>query len=70
VKAVAPTGTEHIEMEIPSEEESVSILGEKLSVLRVDGIDNFSAPGRPVALVSNVVITYRPAAARKATRRP
>jgi hypothetical protein len=70
VKAVAPTGTEHIEMEIPSEEESVTILGEKLSVLRVDGIDNFSAPGRPVALVSNVMITYRPAAARKATRRP
>ena len=61
VKAVAPTGTERIEIEIPAEEEMVSILGEKLSVLRVDGTDNFSAPGRPIAVISNAEITYRPA---------
>lgn len=64
VKAVAPTGTERIEIEIPAEEEMVSILGEKLSVLRVDGTDNFSAPGRPIAIISNAEITYSPAPAK------
>jgi hypothetical protein len=70
VKAVAPTGTEHIEIEIPAEEESVSILGEKLSVIRPDGTDNFSAPGRPIAIISNPTITYRPAPVKRpATKR-
>jgi hypothetical protein len=61
VKAVAPTGLETITLTIPAEENSVSILGEKLSVIRPDGTDNFSAPGRPVALISNVMLEYRPA---------
>lgn len=65
VKAVAPTGSEHIQVTIPAEEESVSVLGEKLSVLRLDGTDHFSAPGRPVAVISNATITYRPAPARR-----
>ena len=65
VKAVAPTGTEPITITIPAEEQSVSILGEKLSVLSVDRQENFSAPGRPVAVISNVQIQYRPAPARK-----
>lgn len=64
-KAVAPTGAEPIRITIPAAEQSVSILGEKLSVLRLDGTDNFSAPGRPVAVVSNVTIEYRPAPARR-----
>jgi hypothetical protein len=67
VKAVAPTGSEPIRITIPAAEQSVSILGEKLSVVRVDGTDNFSAPGRPVAVISNVNLEYRPAPAR--TRR-
>jgi len=66
VKAVAPTGTESITLTIPAEETSVSIVGEKLSVLRIDGADNFSTSGRPIAIVSNVNLTYRP---RPATRR-
>ncbi len=65
VKAVAPTGLETITLTIPAEENSVSILGEKLSVIRPDGTDNFSAPGRPVALVSNVMLEYRPAPPRR-----
>jgi hypothetical protein len=65
VKAVAPTGSESISVTIPAEEQSVSILGEKLSVLRVDGHDNFMAPGRPIAIVSNAQIQYRPAPARR-----
>src|SRR4029453_18955625 len=41
VKAVAPTGSEAISITIPAAENSVSILGEKLSVIRTDGTDNF-----------------------------
>jgi hypothetical protein len=70
VKAVAPTGTEPIRITIPGEEESVSILGEKLSVLRIEGHDSFSAPGRPIAVISNVQIEYRPAPARRPVRKP
>ena len=59
VKAVAPTGTESMSVTIPAREKSVSILGEKLTVIRADGTDNFSAPGRPVAIISNVMLDYR-----------
>ena len=69
VKAVAPTGTEPIRITIPAAEESVSILGEKLSVMRIDGADNFSAPGRPIAVISNVTLEYRPGRARPVRRR-
>ena len=61
VKAVAPNGTQEIKVVIPSEEESVSVLGEKLSVVRLEANDNFSAMGRPVAIISDIQITYRPA---------
>ena len=61
VKAVAPTGSEPISIEIPESENRVSILGEKLAVERLDGVDNFTLPGQPVAIVSNVMLQYRPA---------
>jgi hypothetical protein len=60
VKAVAPTGTESISIMIPEEEEQVSILGEKLTVERMDGTATYSSPGRPIAIISNVMIEYRP----------
>lgn len=69
VKAVAPTGTEPIRIVIPAAEQSVSILGEKLSVLSVDGTHTFTAPGRPIALVSNVMLEYRPGPAPRRRRR-
>ena len=65
VKAVAPTGLEPIVITIPADQQSVSILGEKLSVDRLDGADNFTTPGRPVAVISNVMLEYRPAPARR-----
>lgn len=65
VKAVAPTGLEAISVTIPAEEQMVSILGEKLSVVRPDGTDVFNLPGRPIAVVSNVQLQYRPAPARR-----
>jgi hypothetical protein len=60
VKAVAPTGTESISITIPEQEEQVSILGEKLTVERLDGTATYSSPGRPIAIISNVMIEYRP----------
>jgi hypothetical protein len=65
LKAVAPTGVEHIVYMVPEEEMGVSILGDTLSVVRVDGSDNFTAPGRPIAVISNVMLEYRPAPAAK-----
>src|SRR5207247_784023 len=37
VKAVAPTGSESVTITIPEGEEEVSLLGEKLTVERLDG---------------------------------
>ncbi len=69
LKAVAPTGTEPITVVIPAEVEQVSILGEKLDVVRIDGPDNFSAAGRPMALVSNLTVTYQPPPPPRPARR-
>lgn len=65
VKAVAPTGTESIVVIIPAEEESVSILGEKLAVITPDDTENFTTPGRPIAVISNVMLEYRPGPVRR-----
>lgn len=61
VKAVAPTGVETIVVTVPAEENSISLLGEKLSVIGPDVMDTFTAPGRPVAVISNVTLEYQPA---------
>jgi hypothetical protein len=60
VKAVAPSGTESITVAIPEGELSVSLLGEKLGVERIDGAASYSQPGRPIAVVSNVMLEYKP----------
>lgn len=61
VKAVAPIGTEQVRITIPEEENEVSLLGEKVTIDRPDGSATYSSPGRPIAVVSNVMIEYRPA---------
>lgn len=60
LKAVAPTGTERIVLTIPEDEQQVSILGEKLVAERLDGVANYTSPGRPIAVISNVQIEYVP----------
>lgn len=61
VKAVAPSGDEFIVIELPEDVgDVVSVLGEKLSVMRPDGVDNFNSAGRPIASISNVMLEYRP----------
>jgi hypothetical protein len=69
VKAVAPTGTEAITIEIPEGEAQVSLLGEKLAVERIDGAATYSQPGRPIAVVSNVMLEYHPGPAPKTPRK-
>lgn len=70
VKAVAPTGTERVTIEVPEREEAVSLLGEVLTIERADGQATYSAPGRPVAVISNVQIEYRPPPPPAPARRP
>ncbi len=60
LKAVAPTGTESISITVPEAEGQVSILGEKLLVERAEGRVNYTAKGRPIAIISNVMIEYLP----------
>ncbi len=67
---MAPTGTEPVSIVIPEEAMQVSILGEKLSVVRVDGEDTFSASGRPMAIISNVMVEYKPPPPPRPARRP
>jgi hypothetical protein len=70
VKAVAPVGSEVISVEIPADASEVSILGEKLTVVRSDGVPaNYAAPGRPIAIISNVTVEYTPAPAPLRRRR-
>jgi hypothetical protein len=70
VKAVAPTGSEAIAITVPEGEDEVSVLGEKLTVERLDGAATYTQPGRPIADISNVMIEYRPGPAKKpATRK-
>src|SRR5204863_8110538 len=68
-KAVAPTGTESIVIPIPEGEEQVTLLGEKLMVDRIDGSASYTQAGRPIAVVSNFALEYRPGPpARKVKR--
>lgn len=61
VKAVAPSGDEFITIELPADVgDQVAVLGEKLSVMRPDGVDHFNSAGRPIASISNVMLEYRP----------
>jgi hypothetical protein len=71
VKAVAPVGSEPITVSIRADVTAVSILGEKLTVIRADGVAaTYSAPGRPIAILSNATVEYTPAPAPPARRAP
>lgn len=68
VKAVAPLGNEPISVSIPAAIDEVSILGELLDATTPAGRET-ATPGRTVAVISNVRVEYRPAPAKKPTRR-
>jgi hypothetical protein len=70
VKAVAPLGSEPISVDIPADVNDVSLLGEKLTLVRSDGVAaTYSAPGRPIAIISNATVAYTPAPAPAPPRR-
>ena len=59
MKAVAPVGAEPVTLQIPSGIDQVSLLGEILDARTAAGRES-AAPGRPVAIVSGVMVEYRP----------
>jgi hypothetical protein len=59
LKAVAPIGNETVYVTIPQDATQVSLLGELLDALTDIGRET-ATPGRPVAIVSNVRVEYRP----------
>jgi hypothetical protein len=70
VKAVAPTGSEPITVVIDAREQIVSILGEKLTIDGPEGAaGEFTTLGRPIAIISNVQVQYRPGPARRTPAR-
>jgi hypothetical protein len=73
VKAVAPTGVETVVLDIPEGIQAVSILGEMVTTARAESERNdvISTPGRPVAIVSQIMVEFTPAPApvRKPARR-
>jgi hypothetical protein len=66
VKAVAPVGTEKVIIEVPESYDAIALVGESLSITRIDGNETVRAPGRPIAVVSNAQVQYQPAPAKKA----
>lgn len=63
-KAVAPLGIETARVTIPQNVDQVSLLGEMLDATTAAGRETGTA-GRPVAIVSNVQVEYRPAPAAR-----
>lgn len=60
VKSVAPTGSEPIVVTVPAGVREVSLLGDQLKIERLTGTELINTPGRPIAVVSQVQIEYRP----------
>ncbi len=65
LKAVAPAGREQISVEIPAGVDQVSLLGETLDAITPAGHETSVMPGRPVAIVSNMLFEYRPAPVKR-----
>src|SRR3954468_5614768 len=61
LKAVAPAGREQVIVEVPAAVEQVSLLGETLDSVTPAGHETVVLPGRPVAVVSNVLFEFQPA---------
>jgi hypothetical protein len=66
VKAVAPVGTEKVVLEVPEAFDAIALVGESLSITRMDGNETVRAPGRPIAIVSSAQVQYQPAPPKKA----
>lgn len=61
VKAVAPGPAEAVRFTIPANVSTIGVVGVRLKVVTRSGEETFEAPGRPVAIVSNLRVQYTPA---------
>jgi hypothetical protein len=68
LKAVAPIGREQIFVTVPAGVDAVSVLGETLDATTPAGHETVVLPGRPVAIISNVLVEYKPAPPPKKKR--
>ena len=64
-KAVAPIGDELVEIQVPEDAESVTVVGEKVELVQIDGTQTLSSDGVSVAFISSAQIEYRAAPAPK-----
>ena len=60
IRAIAPLGTERVFVTVPAGLDQVSIVGQSLDVVRADSRDTFRSVGRPIAVLSDALISYRP----------
>jgi hypothetical protein len=65
LRAVAPAGREAIVIDVPAGIDQVSLLGETLDALTPAGHETAVMPGRPIAIVSNLLFEYKPAPPRR-----
>ena len=65
LKAVAPAGREPILVTVPANVDQLSLLGEVLDAITPAGHETAVMPGRPVAIVSNILFEYRPAPVKR-----
>jgi len=68
LKAVAPAGREQILVDIPDNVQQVSLLGETLDQTTAAGHEAVVMPGRPVAIVSDLLFEYHPAPVKTTKR--
>ena len=69
LKAVAPAGRAEVITAVPANVDQVSVLGETLDALTAAGHETMVMPGRPVAIVSDILFEYTPAPVKKTRRR-
>ena len=60
IKAIAPLGSERVFVTLPAGLDQVSIVGQSLEVVRSDSRDTFRSVGRPIAVLSDALVSYRP----------
>ena len=69
-KAVAPIGDELVEIQVPEDAESVTVVGEKVELAQIDGVQTLSSDGVSVAFISSAQVEYRAAPAPKPAKPP
>ena len=69
LKAVAPAGRSEVTVEVPASVDQVSLLGEVLDAVTPAGHETVVLPGRPVAIVSNILFEFKPAPPPKPTKK-